>query len=232
MAIIKFGPTVVGARGLIAGTIFSANRAGPYARGWSRGSNPQSALQQAQRGGLTAIAGEWRDLTQAQRDDWDDYADDPPQELTNSLGETYFISGFHWFIRINLHLIQGGDAQRVDAPTLARPAAPVIAQLKCRITASAFDTFVNMDAASPQLTDLHVVKSRLFFGLGVQVNAHNFTFMTTEDLTGARSILFQEELEASFGTVVLSQKLFATVAIQDAHGQRGPIDTANVESVV
>ncbi len=80
MAIAKFGPTVTGLRGTVAGTTFSANKSGPYARGWSRGANPRSSLQSTQRGRLGALAAAWRDLTQVQRDDWIVYAALPAQD--------------------------------------------------------------------------------------------------------------------------------------------------------
>jgi len=123
MAIVKFGPMVVGARGTLAGIIFSANAAGPFVRQWSRGSNPRSEGQQIQRQHLGDFATKWNQLTDAERLDWDDYADDPAQELTNSLGETYFASGFNWYVRINTHLAIAAAAERDDAPQ-SRAAPP------------------------------------------------------------------------------------------------------------
>ncbi|KKM91775.1 hypothetical protein LCGC14_1225190 [marine sediment metagenome] len=225
MAIVKFGPTVVGARGTIAGTIFSANQAGPFARGWSRGSNPTSTLQSAQRGRFGALAAAWRDLTQVQRDDWIDYADDPAQELTNSLGETYFISGFNWSIKINDHLEAAGEARRVDAPTLVRPLAPILtdAGVELRTTAGGNDTRIRLDAASPNLGFNHVVIARIT-GEGRTAIAAGFKSQRIAVPDGTRRVFFQPQIESTFGTIALLQRMFVQVRTQDSHGQRSPLD--------
>ncbi len=230
MAIVKFGPTVVGARGTIAGTIFTANKSGPYARGWSKGANPQSDLQNAHRNLLADIAATWRDLTVAQRDDWIDYADDPAQELTNSLGENYFASGFNWFVRINLNLEAAGAARRVDAPTLVRVAAPIIQAFGFKLTGAATDTVILMTGGSPNLGFLHAVFLQTYSSLGRTTTSAKRTFMTVEIPTAGRAIFFQEEVESAFGTIVLGQVAFLRIQVQDGQGQRGPGATASAES--
>lgn len=231
MAIIKFGPIVVGARGTIAGTIFSANRGGPYARGWSRGANPQSTPQNEHRALLGDIASTWRDLTVAQQDDWDDYADDPPQELTNSLGETFFASGFNWFIRINLNLEAAGAARRVDAPTLVRPPAPIIQSASLRITTSIFQSTIQYTVADPDLSALHTSFARVFNSQGRTTSSGNRAFMLLAVPNIFRAIAFQPEIESAFGEILLGQRAFYSTRIQDAHGQRGPADTITVDAI-
>ena len=230
MAIVKFGPTVVGARGTIAGTIFTANKAGPYARGWSKGANPKSPLQSDQRTRFASLASAWRGLTTAQRDDWIDYADDPPQELTNSLGETYFASGFNWYVRINDHLEAAGAARRDDAPTLTRPLAPIISNLNIFITGAAGNLGVQYAVADPALGELHVVFARLYSSQGIVSGFNNLTFMIMAVPNVNRAVLFETEFENAFGTVSLGQRGFCTSTIQDAHGQRGPEDTEFADS--
>lgn len=222
MAIIKFGPTVVGARGTIAGTIFSANRGGPYARGWSRGSNPSSSLQLDQRSALAAQSAAWRDLTVAQQNDWIDYADDPPQELTNSLGETFFASGANWFVRINLHLVAAGEATRVDAPTLTRPLAPILdTATRLSTTAGSGNTRIQFTVVSPNLGFNHVIQARIT-GQGRTAIAAGFKFQIIDVPNVSRLIVFQTEIETTFGTIVLGQRMFVQARSQDSHGQRSP----------
>lgn len=233
MAIIRFGPMVIGARGLVAGTIFSANKAGPFARGWSKGANPASPLQSAQRGRFTALAAAWRDLTQVQRDDWIDYAADPAQERTNSLGVDFFASGFNWYILINDHLEAAGEARRNDAPTLVRPVAPILTDTfgipRLRTTPSAAETRLAVDVASPNLGFNHVIFARIT-GLGRTAIAAGFAFMIIDVPNVSRIIVFQSEIEAAFGEIVLQQRMFATMRTQDSQGQRSPEDTLFVDS--
>ena len=232
MAIIKFGPLVVDARGTIAGTIFSANKGGPFARAWSRSSNPASALQTAQRGRMGALAAAWRDLTQVQRDDWIDYADDPAQELTNPLGETYFASGFNWYVRINGHLEAAGAARRNDAPTLVRPIAPTIQSglTFLRTTAGAGLSRVGFFVASPNIGFEHFVTTRITLQ-GSTAVASGFQFTIHAVPNASRLILYQDELETIYGTIVLGQREFIRVVTQDSQGQRSPLDSIFKDAV-
>ena len=129
MAIIKLGVTVVGIRGTIGGMMFSANKSGPYARAWSKGANPRTPIQSAQRSTLGAIPSLWRALTPGERTAWDVFADLPAQERTNSLGETFFASGFNWFTIINTRLINIGRSPRTAVPVQSRPTAPTLTSL-------------------------------------------------------------------------------------------------------
>lgn len=227
MATILFGPMVTGARGKLAGTIFSANGSGPYVRGWSRGSNPRSPLQTAARNQLMQFGPLWADLTSAQRDDWNDYAAASAQELTNSLGEGYFISGFNWYLKINSQLAAADEAAIDDAPTNTRPSAPVIQSWLPNPTGGGADTRVKMDAASPHLAENHVIFARLFTSKGRTAASHNFTFMTIAVPDGNRVIKFQNEAENAFGDIALNMRMFGEVYVQDDEGQRSAVATAN-----
>lgn len=130
MAKIKLGPTVIGIRGTIGGITFSANKSGPNARAWSRGSNPQANLQAAARGRLAAIPELWRALTVPQHDAWDAFALLPAQELFDSLGESFFGSGFLWFTKCNTRLLTIGRPTIAATPVIARPSAPTITSLQ------------------------------------------------------------------------------------------------------
>lgn len=226
MATVKFGPTVVGLRGTIAGTTFSANKAGPYARAWSKGANPRSTPQSDQRGRLGSIAASWRALTQVQRDDWIDYADLAAQDLTNSLGETYSVSGFNWYVRINDHLELAGEARRVDAPTLTRPTAPILsdADTLLYITSGSANTRIRLTGGSPNPGFNHYVAARIT-GQGRSAIAAGFKFQKIAIPDVNLRILFQSPIEATFGTIDLGQRMFVVLQSQDSHGQRSPSDT-------
>jgi len=126
MAIVKLGATVVGIRGTVGGITYSANGAGPYCKLWARGANPRSEKQGAVRGRLGQMPELWRSISQSQKDDWNDYAAEPEQELTNSLGEGYYTTGYAWFCSCNTTLLSMGQSAIEDAPTIAAPAAPSI----------------------------------------------------------------------------------------------------------
>jgi len=138
MAIIKLGALVVGVRGSAGGLTFSANRSGPYVKTTSKGANPRSAKQSVVRQRLGRMPELWRNITSAQRTDWNDYALAAPQELTNSLGETYFTTGYAWFVHCNTTRLNLAQVPLAPAPTIAAPAAPNINLVTYRILATVF----------------------------------------------------------------------------------------------
>lgn len=225
MVKIMFGPMVVGARGTAGGLIFTANKSGPYARSWSRGSNPRTSLQSDQRGTLTDFATNWRNLTQTQRDNWDTYAAATAQDLVNSLGETYSISGFNWYVRINTHLTLAAEADRDDAPTLTRPTAPVIEFVQLIETGGASTTKVRYAVGDPDLAANHVIFAKLVYSQGILAIPSPMPLMVIDVPNVNRDIAFETELEATFGDVQLGSRVLLSSRIQDAHGQRGPADT-------
>lgn len=126
MAIIKVGAPLAGIRGTVGGITFSENLAGPYCKQWSGASNPRTAKQQVERGFMGSMPELWRGLTGAQKAAWDAFAALGAQELTNSLGEGYYLSGYGWFCKCNVRLLRMGRATIVAVPTQARPGAPTI----------------------------------------------------------------------------------------------------------
>ena len=126
MAIIKLGELVSGIRGTIDGTTYSANKSGTYAKGWARPPLQRTPRQTHQRAIVALLSKYWKECSAGQKTDWDTFAADPAQILINSLGEPYAASGYNWFVKCNTRLIRMGIAINLDAPTIARPAAPTI----------------------------------------------------------------------------------------------------------
>jgi len=126
MAITKIGAPLSGIRGTIGGITYSANKSGPYAKAWARSSNPQTSKQTIERAFLAEMAQAWRDAGGANQANWDTFAALPAQELTNSLGEAYYASGWNWFCKCNIRLLRVDRTVELTKPTKARPAAPTI----------------------------------------------------------------------------------------------------------
>lgn len=134
MAIIKLGELVAGIRGTVGGTTYSENLGGPYCKGWSMPTNPRTHKQSLHRGTISTLASGWRGITNPQRIGWDTFAADPAQELENSLGEAYYISGFGWFVKCNSRLMFLGESFIATAPVAARPGTPNVTSAYYAIT--------------------------------------------------------------------------------------------------
>lgn len=124
MAITHLALPVTGIRGTIAGVVFSANKSGTYAKGWVKGTNPMSIGQMWQRAQMAQAGALWRTLSTPQQNDWDTFAETPPEDDYNSLGNPYLLSGFGWFVRILLRRRRTGQADDLLAPASTPTAAP------------------------------------------------------------------------------------------------------------
>ena len=123
MALIKLGPMVVAASGLIGGTIFSHNKGGPYVRAFSVPTNPDTLRQQDVRSDFASLVVAWvNDLTQTQRDGWNDYAETIPRQ--NALGETIFWTGQQTYISVNSPLLQAALTRQDDNPPVGAAPPP------------------------------------------------------------------------------------------------------------
>jgi hypothetical protein len=134
MAIIKLMSPIADMRGTVGGSTYSRNKSGNYVKRWSQGPKNHHPMQQANRANLSSLPTQWRNLTQAQRDDWDTFAADPAQALTNSMGETYYITGFQWFSKCNNRLLACDESLNLTYPTAGYPTAPSVSEV--RITPS------------------------------------------------------------------------------------------------
>lgn len=228
MAIIKLGATVTGIRGTIAGITYSANKSSLYAKGWSQPPRPLRAQTSQQQAWLSVLPQRWRDRTQAQRDDWDTYAADAAQELTNSLGEPYYASGFNWFCAINLWVLRLGHTYRNTAPTNPAPAAPT-ATVILEATGAASESRLTYASGYFSSTDPSIF-IRLVDSAGRQAWPTPYPFVVGAQTPGGTQLDFQAELEAVYGVISSSMRGFCAIHQQlSTQGRRGPATLSVVD---
>ena len=100
-------------------TTASHNRYGAYLRNRVIPVNPNTTKQAQQRSDLAQISTAWRDLTDAQRAAWKSLG--AQMTRTDSLGETYTLTGLQAFESLNRQLLFTGGAILSNAPALAEP---------------------------------------------------------------------------------------------------------------
>lgn len=91
MAILSFGPLVLGLRGSVGGVTFSVTGTGPTVRMKPLPPKPKSAKQVLMQSYIAWGASTWRDLAQAVKDQWVLYGD--TITLTDSLNREYSPTG-------------------------------------------------------------------------------------------------------------------------------------------
>jgi hypothetical protein len=220
MAIIKYGVLVTGIRGKLGGAIFSANGSSSYVRPWYKSSNPRSLAQSEHRGRMGLMPSSWRAITQGERDDWDTFAALPAQQRTNSLGETYYCSGFNWFCIVNVRLLYAGQAIRDVFPAKARPAAPTITGFDFNDVAGVPQAEVTYGAGEFAATETIVVAAAYIPGGGRSVQYGTYPVLAAEPNPGASPFDFATEFVAQFGTPQAGARAFVRVYKQTDDGLR------------
>jgi hypothetical protein len=231
MAKVKFASPISGLRGTVEGTTYSANKSGPFLKIWRGNPKLQSEPVTVHRTIWAAQAAAWRALSAAQRTGWDTYAAAAPQQLTDSLGQTYFASGFNWFVKINSQLLTAGRAARTTAPTSAPSAAPTIL---------AFNVFAN--PATPSLITFAAASFLGGDNAPLFISIANSTARATPQPnirlvvipavgSAVTQIVFTTEIRDSFGTIQTGQRCFCELFRQNSHGRRGASTTAQTNVV-
>ena len=99
MAKIKFSALVTDASGSVGGNIFSRNASGPYVKGFTMPHNPNTQKQQKVRSDFAVLISQWKNLSKAQQQLWQDAA--PQYPKTDSLGQSGVYTGQQLFNKLN-----------------------------------------------------------------------------------------------------------------------------------
>lgn len=116
MASVKFGAGIIQISGSIAGVTHARNRFGNYIRPRTKPVNPNSAFQYAIKQYMKYYTERWHDtLSSAQRGAWATYAAAVP--VKNRLGETVYLTGFNWYLAVNIVRAQAQNSKCDNGPS-------------------------------------------------------------------------------------------------------------------
>lgn len=228
MAKIKLGTVVVGIRGALGGTIYSANAAGPYARAWARPTHERTQKQQQARRRYALAGAQWRALTSGQRAAWDTFAADPAQEQFDAFGDSYYLSGFQWYRKTAIELATAGRAAATSPPTGGKPPAPTISNLQAGPSPTNSFTLVYP-------TDEFDGYDMIVFA-GVRSSAGSITappgmrFLAATQSPGSEDTDFFNEAATLFGQIQAGRLYFAAAARQTTDGYRSALTIISDET--
>lgn len=227
---LLFGDIVTGARGRVGGLVLSANASGAYAKSFRMGINRQSAAQQQARGRLGNKGAPWRALTPVQRTAWATYAALPAQAKTDSLGNTYFLNGYQWYVSCNTSLDLVGRVNIAAPPVLGIPGVATIGALTITSPGTGSNSLVITPAsfgADDAILELNFSRSPSQTVMSVR----NFKFIIGV-LNGAlASPINLGDVAARFGTVQAGTFWEARVYRQSVEGRRGTFVAATTTAV-
>lgn len=175
----KFIPILGQLSGTLSGVVFSHNRNGAYCRARALPINPRTNNQTLIRAVFSLQSNDWTLRSDAQRTAWRDYALTMP--LVDSLGQTYFISGFNAFVRGNTFRRFNELGIKTNGPVVGGQAAsltPAVDSIVLTDSASGTPDSIEIDVASLFWFGRNVDDTVLMVSLGPILNAGVFFFST------------------------------------------------------
>ena len=213
-------------RGKVAGTVFSKNRGGAYARTKVTPSNPQTSAQNLVRSRLTGFSQGWRGLTQSARDAWNAAVASFPR--TNVFGNSKILSGHQLYIGLNSQLEAAGQS------SIGTPPVPVGAPAVLTVSGSASaggGTFTVAYTPDPVPAD-----TTLIIDCTEQVSAGknnvNSLYRQVANVAAAATSPYDiaAEYVAKFGSLIEGQKI--GVRVRAVNNNTGEVSGALSASVI
>jgi hypothetical protein len=195
--------------GSYQGVTSSRNRFGQYVRTRAIPVNPSSSYQQNVRARLSQNASAWRALTAVQREGW--VALGALMVRTDSLGQSYTLTGFQAYCSVNNNNLAAGNAVVSAAPALNTPDALTTATVT--LTAASFSV-----AYTP--TPL-AAGQRLFSFVSLQRSSGreyegDFRLVAVSAAAAASPADLFSAYQARFGTPVAGNKIFWNGCVYEA----------------
>jgi hypothetical protein len=207
--------------GSLAGVTSSRNRFGQYRRSRATPVNPNTTLQGAVRARLAVNAAAWRALTSAQRAGWTTLGSN--MSRTDSLGQTYTLTGFQAYVCVNNNMLAAGNAVVSDAPAVVTPSA--IATATITLTAAAFSiayTPTPLSAGERMFTYTSPQRSA---GRSFEADTR---LLAVSAAAAASPANVYAAYTARFGIPIVGQRIFVTVQRFSGGFLSGPLSTSAV----
>ena len=229
MARVKLGTVVVGIRGTVGGLLLSSNLSGPYARIWTKGSNPRKPLQTESRTVFAQQSASWGGLDGGVRSDWGVWAAAPGQTRYNSLGEPYQMSGFNALVSNTRNQTAVGRTPTTTAPTLAKPTAPS----GCSVFLRASSMLCELSWFGSVFGPLYdaVIEMSLGGGPGLSVARTGWLQVWTAQEPLAGPVDFTVGVRGRFGSLAPRQRAFFRIYRQNLQGYRSSALALTVDVV-
>lgn len=118
MALVLLGGGIVDLRGSVAGNTFSRSRFGVTVRCKTSPLQPQTTFNTVQRASMVGLSRAWsQTLTDTERAGWNAFALLNPE--TNRYGQTAYLTGHQWYVRLNYCILSSGGTALTSPPVSA-----------------------------------------------------------------------------------------------------------------
>lgn len=207
--------------GSYAGQTSSRNRFGQYVRNRSTPVNPNSVPQGNVRARLSNNAAAWRALTDTQREGWISLGLSITR--TDSLGQTYNLTGFQAYCLINNNNLAAGSAIVSAAPALVDPGT--LLTVTVTLSAAAFSVAYTTTPLAAGV--------RIFAFCSPQRSAGryfegDYRLIAVSAAAAASPLVLTTSYAARLGTPVTGNKIFMSFALYQSGFQGPPLLAAQV----
>ena len=211
---LKFGAIVTDGRGKIGGHVASKNRSGAYLRTKVTPSNPNTVAQAQARGILASLSQGWGQLTDSQRQGWNDAVKE--WGTTDIFGDIKNPSGINLFVKLNANLISTGFSQLSDVPRKMEVPSVIITSASLNIQNN--EVFIDFDNNTANGV-IALVRATPTLSNGVSFVKSQFRVIGSEIVAGNRLSLIGA-YGAKFGVSLVGANIYASVQFVLPNGQK------------
>lgn len=227
MAKVLFTAVVADMRGKIAGTVFSKNKAGAFARTKVSPTNARTAAQTFARLRLANLSASWRGLSQTTRNGWIESA--KSAFSTNVFGNTKTLSGQQLFVSAQSNIQLGGYQPFTLSPGIE---APILSGgLKINSTGTVGGEITTLDFVATADTSenvVYLVASTGVISTGISNPSGKFKMLDFKGDPGSTLSLLAA-YTALFGTPTVGDNVyFEITAINITTGTAAPKIVVNL----
>lgn len=207
--------------GSYQGLTSSRNRFGQYVRTRATPVNPNSVPQSAVRARLSNNAAAWRGLTDVQREGWASLG--LSMSRTDSLGQTYTLTGFQAYCSVNNNNAAAGNALVSAAPALTDPGTLLTSTIT--LTAAAFSIAYTATPLSAGVRLFSYASPQRSAGRNFEAD-YRLIAVTAAAAASPHNIF--TAYTARLGTPVVGNKVFIALTLYQAGFEGPPLLTSAV----
>lgn len=218
MAKIKFGAMMTDASGKLGGQVFAKNRGGAYIRTKTTPLNPQTTAQMSIRGIFASISSSWSQLTEANRQTWNNFVSDYAR--TDVFGDLRNPSGKNLFQRLNQNLSISEQAL-IDVCT--NPSAVPFADL-ISANGSVGNAEISLYTAGNTTGSKIVVWATPSLSQGTKFVKNKLRQIAVVDGVDDTDFDVFSAYVAKFGIITQGANIYFGVRVINANGQASPLE--------
>lgn len=225
MALIKYGALATNISGTIGGQVFGSGRSGYYIKNIGTKTKQTTKLQGKRVSILAAASQMWRNLSQNERDFWNNAS--PFYPYVNRLGETKYYSGYNIFVQNKINQFTVG----ITSANLPTPKQTFLPVTNLRLDKPGSQNVIRDDGNDS--FNYYLLFCSKPSSAGISSAYRNMYLMEIVNSQGSSHTWFiQSLLQNRFGGWAPGQKIWFYIKAIDSRTSQGQIMTPVVSGIL